>query len=132
MARATNDAIEKITQMFTKKEEMIAQLGNCLGCLEEGRMKKPQKDKEVDEDEVNNDKNGKVDKMTIETTMMKEKMEKMQQAFCKAHGMGDFFYTMGGLGSTTLVPLPHKFKIYDAEKFDGIGDPRQHIQQYLA
>ena len=77
MARATNDAIEKITQMFTKKEEMIAQLGNCLGCLEEGRMKKPQKDKEVDEDEVNNDKNGKVDKMTI-------------------------------------------------------GDPRQHIQQYLA
>ena len=45
--------------------------------------------------------------------------------------MGDFLYTMGGLGSTPLVPLPPKFKISDVEKFDKSGDPRQHIRQYL-
>ena len=46
--------------------------------------------------------------------------------------MDDFLYTIGGLGSTPLAPLPHKFKISDAKKFDGSGDPRQHIQQYLS
>ena len=46
--------------------------------------------------------------------------------------MGDFLYTMGGLGSTPLVPLPPKFKISDVEKFNGCGDPRQHIWQYLS
>ena len=53
--------------------------------------------------------------------------EKMQQAFHKAQGMDDFLYTMGGLGSTPSVPLPPKFKISDAENFDGSGDPRQHV-----
>ena len=46
--------------------------------------------------------------------------------------MDYFLYIMGGLGPTPLEPLPPKFKIFDAEKFDGIGDPRQHIWQYLS
>lgn len=46
--------------------------------------------------------------------------------------MDDFLYTMGGLGSTLLVQLPPKFKISDVEKFDGSGDPRKHIRQYLS
>ena len=46
--------------------------------------------------------------------------------------MDYFLHTMGGLGSTPLVPLPPKFKIFYAEKFDGNGDPRQHIRQYLS
>ena len=41
--------------------------------------------------------------------------------------MDDFLYTTDGLGSTPLVPLPPKFKISDVEKFNGCGDPRQHI-----
>ena len=64
--------------------------------------------------------------------MMKEKMEKMQQAFCKAQGMDDFLCTTGGLVSTPLALLPPKFKISDAENFDGSGDLRQHIRQYLS
>ena len=40
------------------KGEMLAQLGNRLGCLEEGRREKPQQDEEGEEDEVNHDKNG--------------------------------------------------------------------------
>ena len=70
--------------MLSKQGEMLAQLGNRLGCLEEGRRKKLQQDKEGEKDEVNHDKNGKIDKIAVETTMMKEKMEKMQQAFYKA------------------------------------------------
>ena len=73
MVGTTNEAIEKITQML--QGEMLAQLGNRLGCLEEGRRKKPQQDK--DGEEVNRDKNGKIDKIVVETAMMKEKMEKM-------------------------------------------------------
>ena len=67
--------------------------------------------------------------MVVETAMM---MEKMQQAFCKAQGMDDFLHTMGRFGSTPLVPLPPKFKIFDVENFDGSGDPRHHIWQYLS
>ena len=132
MARVTNGTIEKITQMMSKQGEMLAQLGNRLGCLEEGRKEKPQQDKEGEEDEVNHGKNGKIHKIVVETTMMKEKMEKMQQAFRKAQGMDGFLYTMGGLGLTPLAPLPPKFKNSDAEKFDGNGDPRQYIRQYLS
>ena len=124
MAGATKKAIEKITQMLAKQGEMLAQLENCLGCLEEGRRKKTQQDKEGEEDENNHDKNGKKDKIAVGTTMMKEKM---QQAFCKAQAMDDFLCTIGGLGLTLLVQLPPKFKISDVEKFDRSGDPRQHI-----
>ena len=36
--------------------------------------------------------------------------EKMQQPFHEAQRMDDFLYSMGGLGSTLLAPLPPKFK----------------------
>ena len=113
MVGVPNDAIEKITQMLTKQEEMLLQLGSRLSCLEEGRGKKPLQDK---------------DKIAVETAMM---MEKMQQIFRKAQGMDVFLYTMDGLGLIPLVSLPPKFKISNAEKYDGSGDPRQHIQQYI-
>ena len=129
MAGAVNEAI---IQMLAKQGEMIVQFGNCVDCLEEERREKPQQDKEGEEEEVNHDKNGKIDKIAIETAMIKENMEKMQQAFCKTQRMDDFLYIMGGSGSTPLAPLPPKFKISDAEKFDGSGDPRQHIWQYFS
>ena len=125
MAGAVNEAI---IQMLAKQGEMIVQFGNCVDCLEEERREKPQQDKEGEEEEVNHDKNGKIDKIAIETAMIKENMEKMQQAFCKTQRMDDFLYIMGGSGSTPLAPLPPKFKISDAEKFDGSGDPMQHIR----
>ena len=65
MARATNEEIEKITKMLAKQGEILAQLGNRLGCLEGGRREKPQQDKEGEEDEVNHDKNGKMDKIAM-------------------------------------------------------------------
>ena len=39
---------------------------------------------------------------------------------------------MGGISSKTPIALPSKFKIFDAEKFDGTGDPKQHVRRYLS
>ena len=63
---------------------------------------------------------------------MKEKMEKMQLAFCKAQRIGDCLYNMGGLNSKAPVALPPKFKIFDVEKFDGTRDPKQHVKRYIS
>ena len=46
--------------------------------------------------------------------------------------MDDCLYNMGGMGSKTPIALPPKFKISDAEKFDGTGDPKQHVRRYLS
>ena len=39
---------------------------------------------------------------------------------------------MEGVSSKAPIALPPKFKISDVEKFDGIGDPKQHIRRYLS
>ena len=46
--------------------------------------------------------------------------------------MDDCLYNMGGISSKTPIAQPPKFKIFDAEKFDGIGDPKQHVRRYLS
>ena len=77
------------------------------------------------------ERNKQFEKLTIETVAKKEKMEKMQLAFRKAQGMDDCLYNMGGISSKTPIALPPKFKIFDAEKFDGTRDPKQHVRRYL-
>ena len=52
----------------------------------------------------------------------------MQLAFHK----DDCLYNMGGVNSKTAITLPPKFKIFYAKKFDGIGDPKQHVRRYLS
>ena len=59
-------------------------------------------------------------------------MEKMQLAFRKAQRMDDYLYNIGGVSSKAPIALPPKFKIFDAENFDGTGDPKQHIRRYLS
>jgi len=46
--------------------------------------------------------------------------------------MDDCLYSMGGISSKTPIALPQKFKIFDAETFDGTGDPKQHVRRYLS
>ncbi|KAK9988974.1 hypothetical protein SO802_029213 [Lithocarpus litseifolius] len=43
--------------------------------------------------------------------------------------MDDCLYNMGGISSKTPIALPPKFKISDAEKFDGTEDPKQHVRR---
>ena len=46
--------------------------------------------------------------------------------------MDDCLYNMGGMGSKTPITLPPKFTILNAKKFDGTGDPKQHVRRYLS
>ena len=59
-------------------------------------------------------------------------MAKMQLAFCKVQGMDDYLYNMRGVSSKAPIALSPKFKISDTEKFDGIGDLKQHVRRYLS
>ena len=77
------------------------------------------------------ERNKQFEKLTTETMVVKEKMEKMQLAFCKVQGMDDYLYNMGGMSSKAPIILP-KFKISDVEKFNGTGDPKQNVRRYLS
>ena len=46
--------------------------------------------------------------------------------------MDDCLYNMGGISSKTPIALPPKFKIFDVQKFHGIGDPKQYVRRYLS
>ena len=115
-------------------------MGGCLSELEESKLKKlihvihdEDEGEEWDErDKAEYERNKQFEKLIADTMAMKEKMEKMQLAFHKAQGMYDCLYNMGGMGSKTPIALPPKFKISNAEKFDGIGDPKQHVRRQLS
>jgi len=80
-------------------------------------------------DKANYKRNKQFEKLMAKTVAIREKM---QLAFRKAQRMDDFLYNMGGIISKTPIALPLKFKISDAEKFDEIGDPKQHVRRYLS
>ena len=115
-------------------------MGGCLSELEESKLKKlihvihdEDEGEEWDErDKAEYERNKQFEKLIADTMAMKEKMEKMQLAFHKGQGMDDCLYSMGGMGSKTPIALPPKFKISNAEKFDGIGDPMQHVRKQLS
>ena len=119
--------------------EALKKMGGRLTRLEESKLKKSthvkihdeEEDEEWDEkDKVKYERNKQFEKLTIETIAMREKMEKMQLAFRKAQGMDDYLHNIGGVSSYTPIALPSKFKIADAENFDGTGDLKQHIRGY--
>ena len=93
-------------------------------------------EEEVEERDENDkakyERNKQFKKLIIETIAMREKMAKMQLAFCKVQGMDDYIYNMRGVSSKAPIALPPKFKISDAEKFDGTGDLKQHVRRYLS
>ena len=78
------------------------------------------------------EKKKKYEKLTVDTLAKKEKMEKKQLAFRRARRMDDCLYNVGSLGSKAPIPLTLKFKISDAKKFDGIGNPKQPIRRYIS
>ena len=133
---------QKILKALEEHGEALKKMGERLTRLEESKLKKPphveiHDDEEEDEewdkkDKVEYERYKQFDKLTVETMAMSEKMEKMQLAFRKAQGMDDYLYNMGGVSSKAPIALSPKFKISDAEKFDGTGDPKQHIKRYLS
>ena len=119
---------QKILKALDEHGEALKKMGGCLTRLEESKLKKPphveihddeEKEEEWDEkDKVEYERNKQFEKLTTETMAMREKMEKIQVAFCKAQGMDDYLYNMRGMSSKVPIALPSKFKIFDAEKFD--------------
>uniref|UniRef100_A0A2N9FXD3 Retrotransposon gag domain-containing protein n=1 Tax=Fagus sylvatica TaxID=28930 RepID=A0A2N9FXD3_FAGSY len=58
-------------------------------------------------------------------------MELMQKALQKTQGVDDYLVNMGGITNETAVQLPPKFFIQEVDRFAGVGDPIQHLRQYL-
>ena len=131
---------QKILKTLDEHGEALKKMGVLLTRLEESKIKKPprveihddgEEDEDWDEkDKVEYERNKQFEKLTTET--MREKMEKMQLAFCKVQGMDDYLYNMGGMSSKAPIALPPSFKITDVEKFDGTRDPKQHMRRYLS
>ena len=100
-------------------------MGSHLTKLEEAKLKRTPHVEVLDDEEVEDwderdkgdyERNKQFEKITAETIAMREKMEKMQLAFCKAQGMDDCLYNMGGISFKTTIALPPKIKISNAEK----------------
>ena len=130
---------QKIFKAIKEQNDVLKKMGGHLTKLEETKLKKSirvdihDEDEDWDEsDKAEYERNKQFEKLTVDTVAIKEKMEKMQLAFCKAQGMDYCLYNMGGISSKTLIALPPMFKISDAEKFDGTGDPKQHVRRYLS
>ena len=84
---------QKILKTLDKHGEALKRMGGRLTRLEESKLKKPPHvkihDDEEEEEELNvkekvkYERNKKFEKLTVETRAMREKMEKMELAFCK-------------------------------------------------
>ena len=116
MATSTKDPmVQKILTALEEHGEALKRMGGRLTRLEESRLKKSthveihddEEDEEWDEkDKVEYERNKQFEKLTAETIAMKENMEKMQLAFCKAQGMDDYLYNMGGVSLNNSIALP--------------------------
>ena len=124
---------QKIFKAMEEQNNVLKKMGGRLTKLVETRLKKTAHmeihDDEEGEgwderDKADYERNNQFEKLITNTVAMKEKMEKMQLAFCKAQGMDDCLYSMGGINSKTPITLPLKFNISNAEKFDETRDPK--------
>ncbi|KAK9991427.1 hypothetical protein SO802_026412 [Lithocarpus litseifolius] len=124
-----------------EQSDFLKKMGSCLTKLEEAKLKKAAHleipdDEEVEgwdeRDKADYERNKQYEELTAEPVAMRKKMKKMQLNFRKAQGMDNCLYNMGGISTKTHIALPSKFMISDAKKFDGTGDPKQHVRRYLS
>ena len=143
MSTSTEDPMShQILKALNEHREALKKITGHLTKLEEAKLKKPSHIKINDEeddikewdekDKAKYERNKQFEKLTRETVAMREEIEKMQLAFRKAQGMDDYLYNIGGVSSKAPIALPPKFKIFDAENFDGTGDLKQHVRRYLS
>ena len=94
---------QKIFKAIEEQNDTLKKMREYLTRLEEGKLMKPIHVETRDEDEGEDwderdkaeyERNKQFEKLTADTVAMKEKMEKMQLAFCKAQGMDDCLYNM--------------------------------------
>ena len=133
MTTSVKDSMaQKILKALDEHEEALKKMGGRLTRFEGSRFKKTshveindneEAEEEWDEkDKVEYERNKQFEKLTMEIIAMREKMEKMQLAFCKAQGMDDYLCNIGGVSSKAPIALTPKFKISDIENFYGTRD----------
>ena len=124
---------ERLYKALEDQSETLKKMERSLSKLEESKLKKPinvetneeeEKEEWDEKNKVDYERNKQFEKLTAKTAALKEKMGKMQLAFHKAQGMDNCLYNLDGQNSKAPIVLPPKFKISDAEKFDGTGDPK--------
>ena len=139
MATSIDDkTAQKIFKAIEEQSDALKKIGCHLTKLEESKQKKPihvetqmRMIEKIGMKEIRPNMKGTSNlRNSLRISWHEGKMDKMQLAFHKAQGMDDCLYNMGGMGSKTLIALPPKFKISNVEKFDGAGDPKQHVRRY--
>ena len=141
MTTSVEDSMaQNILKALDEHGKALKKMGGRLTRLEESKLKKSSHveinddEEEVEEcdenDKAKYERNKQFKKLTVETMAMREKMEKMPLAFCKVQGIDDYLCNIEGVSSKAPIALPPKSKIFDVEKFDGIGGLKQHVRRY--
>ena len=60
-----------------------------------------------------------------------EKIDRIETILRKIKGIEDYIHDMQGLCLFPEAKLSTKFKMFDLEKFDRIGDPKVHLRMYV-
>ena len=96
----SDEVTQNIFKAMEEQSNVLKKMGSRLTELEEAKLEKTPH-VEVLNDEVEDwderkkadyEKNKQFETLTVETIAMREKMEKIQLAFCKAQGMDDCLY----------------------------------------
>ena len=84
---------------------------------------------EEKEVEISKDANKK--EQSKETNEMLQETEKMKGMLKRFQGMEDYMLDIKGLCPFSDVQLPPKFKMPKMDSFDGTGNPKNHLKQYV-
>ena len=84
-----------------------------------------------EEEEVKINKEPKKKENLKETKEMSQEIEKMKGLLKRSQGIEDFMHDIEGLCPFPDVQLPSKFKMPKIDSFDGIGNPKNHLKQYV-
>ena len=84
-----------------------------------------------EEKEVEINKDAKKKEQSKETKEMLQETEKMKGMLKRFQGMEDYMLDIKGLCPFSDVQLPPKFKMPKMDSFDGTGNLKNHLKQYV-
>ena len=88
-------------------------------------------DDDFEEKEVEINKEPKRKEKSKETKEMSKEIEKMKDMLKRSQGIEDYMLDIEGLCPFPDVQLPPKFKMPKMDSFDGTGNPKNHLKQYV-
>ena len=88
-------------------------------------------DDDFEEKEVEINKEPKRKEKSKETKEMSKEIEKLKDMLKRSQGIEDYMLDIEGLCPFPDVQLPPKFKMPKMDSFDGTGNPKNHLKQYV-